>query len=179
MTSVAFRREACGETYEEIERMICKICWWFVENCHGEFDDYLSAANEAFVEAFHSYVPGRSQFTTWTYNRVRWRLIRSVNERNRHAERTTGEIDLDGFAKPSPFDLMSWTAELSDDAGVVVRLLVQTPIEMGEEVAKLTRGRSTIKASDIRCGLARQLREAGWTVARIVESFSEIREALT
>jgi len=161
---------ARAETYADVERMICGICWWFVDKFGGEFDDYLSEANVAYMQAHETYDPKRSHFTTWLWWTVRYALLNFVRaERTRMERFALGSDSMEKMEAPPRFDVDRFAGELSADAADVLRLTLDCPHEL---LACL--GLPEVDRGDV----CRCLRDAKWSVARVAESFGEIREAL-
>ncbi len=167
---------ASAETYGDVEKLIYRLAWKAVRRYGGEFDDYVSAANEAFAEAYASYDASRgASFPTWLWWKVKGTISGEVHQ-SKLQERTVAsgeDIDLDVLPGRSRFDLDVFKSELSYDARQVVTMVVESPHEIWDLLHHQDIG------SCVRGGLTRRLRDVGWTVARIAESFSEIREALS
>lgn len=166
---------ASAETYGDVEKLICRLCWKAVRRHGGEFDDYRSAANEAYCDAYASFDPARgAAFATHLWWQVRGAISRVVHQTSIQ-ERTVAageDIDLDVLPGRRRFDLTVFRSELSGDAREVVNMVVESPNEVWDLLHHRDIG------SCVRGGLIRRLRDLGWTVARVAESFEEIREAL-
>jgi hypothetical protein len=165
--------DAKYETYCDIEKMLYKMAWQTTKKFGGDFQEHLSAANEAFSDAYISYREGmNTSFSTWLYWQVRGRLQRSTfrNKMEQHTVNTGEDIDLSIFSCKDSFDLHTLLNEVSHDARVAIELI------MDSDFVDLDLSRETV--SCIRSGLAVKLQEIGWTTARIVDAFFEVKEAL-
>ena len=158
----------------------------------GDFDEAMSDANIAFLDAFDSY-NGSSAFTTWVRTRVWYALITSARKkaeergrrtRNLADEKVRGIPCSSGVGEDgaSMFDvpdrsrcsrLREVIEELGEDARIVVQLVVETPAEL-EQVWEAKGG----QPRNLRTSIRQYLADAGWTAARIAESFFEIRRVL-
>lgn len=164
--------QAVTETYEDVEKTIFDLCWKFSKSQGGDFDDYRSVANEAFMLAYHSYDGYRRvKFNTYVYQCVRNALCDEYTKNKQHRERFLCSEKIDNNpATKSHFDLEYFLSELPEDAKTVVGIIMGTPSEL-----------LSIMLNDdyrFRQGLRGVLSNMGWTTNRITESFIEIREAL-
>ena len=164
------------DTYNDIKNMLYKMAWNANKKYGKDWKEYESAANEGFMEAYNSYDPSKNTaFSTWVWWQARAKIqALAVGKKIDRMTVNPGEdIDLSIFQAKESFDLDSFQWDLSNDAKRVIKLLVDCPMELLD----------IIKTSDgpecIRCGLFCQLKEAGWTIARILESFIEVKEALS
>jgi len=166
--------DAMQETYEDIERMIFMMAWKAVEKFGGDWDEYYSLANEAFIDAYNSFNPEKAKFTTWLWHHVTSKILKSRYKSKLEQMTVAGgeDIDLTVHADKNRFDIDRFLFELSDNAKQVVELLLESPWDLSEIAC------SADGPSCIRSGLIHQLRDMGWTVAAICNTFGEIREAL-
>ena len=165
--------DAKHETYCDIEKMLYKMAWQTTRKFGGDFEEYLSAANEAFSDAYLTYREGmNTSFSTWVYWQVRGRLQRSTfrNKMEQHTVNTGEDIDLSIFSCRDSFDVSSFLNEVSHDARVAIELIIDSDF--------VDLNLSSEMMSCIRSGLLVKLQEMGWSVARAVDTFFEIREAL-
>ncbi len=172
MTTITLTELAETETYRDLERLVNKLCWWAVEHLGGDYSDYESAADQAYTKAVQTHDPARGQITTHVWWCVRNRLLSVAATERRHRERCRTDLDLDRLpARGKTFDLEALLLDLSEDARTVVRLVVDTP----GDLARLCRMR---RVDWMQQALGRALRNMGWTIGRVVESFDEVKEAL-
>jgi hypothetical protein len=158
------------DTYREVERMLYKMSWTFCKRYGGEFEEYMGAANEGFVDAYETYNPKETaSFSTWVYWAVLGRLTRLISIHKHHTKFTTA-IDLTLFQEKTGFDLRHILFEVSEDAKQLIDILWDFDV--------VNSNLSNEMISCIKSGLVCKLKETGWTTARILDTFSEIKEAL-
>src|SRR5574343_1138297 len=80
-------RDACEETYRDVQRLLFKIIHNFQAKHGGDWDDLMSVADEAFVVAYQTYRPERAQFTTWLQTKVYWALHSHLRDTIQHQDR--------------------------------------------------------------------------------------------
>jgi hypothetical protein len=126
------------------------------EDVHGE-------AGVLFCEALLRYDEARGDFGPW----VRYYVGKNLTEQARTLARRPVTVPLPHALSCAPgFNLARFLAELGPDACLVVRLALGG-----------TTGTAGGKGG--RSLLRRRLREWGWGLERIMESFREITDALT
>lgn len=168
------------DAYESVKMMIYKIVNKYQRRHGGEFDELLSVAHEAFMEAVWSFDPNRGKFTTHVWNRVTYKfkdeakLLRKgggfVHEEG-NASLNKGEEYLTAIQKADPdllkdkkrFDLQKFLGELSQEA----REAAEVALSIGSD----NKGMSLVDIMSI-------LVEAEWTAAEILKAFKELKEAL-
>lgn len=166
-------QDAVNETYMDVEKMIFQVCWKFAEKFGGNIEDHLSVAGETYMDAYNKFEPVRGfQFTTYLWCSLWHNLTRSIRGNKIDRMTTSGSVNFDSFAAKKHFDLGRWLFELSEDANTVVGILLDDP-ESFQGWCQ-TKGTKSQKR-----GLIKHLqRSLGWSAARVVESFGEIRESL-
>jgi len=172
---MAISQDAITETYADIEKMIFHMAWKAVNMFGGDWDDYFSIANEAFIDAYNSFDPDQTQFTTWLWWNVRGRILHSMNK-TKMDQMTTNigdDVEMIDLAEREHFDFQRFYDELSIGAKRVVMLVIDSPWDLAE-IAFSNDGPECIRS-----GMFKQLRRMGWTVAMICDAFVEVREALT
>ena len=168
-------RLAETETYHDVARLIDKLAWDAVRRHGGCWEDYVSAGNEAFVDAYRSYDERRgTAFSTWVWWKIRGAVSSEIKQTKvqQHTVASGEDVDLDVLPGRSNFDLSRFASELSEDARTVVKLALESSDRI-EDVLHHRDAGPTIKH-----GLRRKLSAMRWTLERILESFDEIREAL-
>lgn len=171
-------RDAATETYTDVERLIAKLVWKYSADW-GPFRDseeIRAEANLVFVKAFHEYDRSRSEFTTCLQFKI-WKWFQN-RMRKHYAELHRMRMETANLnlitRKQSRFHLPDLIDELSSDAATIVRLIVDTP----NDLRHILKHRHSGTAINVRWALAEFLKDLGWTVERITESFTEIKEAL-
>lgn len=166
-------RQAAEETYLEVKPVILAAVRDIYKRFGGNFDDILSDANTAFLEAYESWEPEKSSFTSW----LRLRIFSTTVNNLRHSCRDHARyehVDDSQLTRPTgSFDPKSLLEELTEDARIVVQLTLETPAEL-EAVVRAKGG----QPRNLRSSLRSYLAEMGWTACRIAESFNEVRRVL-
>jgi len=156
---------AVAETYGDVEKMLYRMAWTAVEKWGGEFNEWLSEANLAYMNAYHKYDRSKgASFITWLWHVVYHTLHDRHLKNHKHQDATA--LDLFEVPNRTPPLISRVFSEVSDDARVVVMLLLDVSPRSARNPAK------------VRIFLWQQLKAIGWTVARVSESFDEIREVL-
>jgi DNA-directed RNA polymerase specialized sigma24 family protein len=157
---------AVTSTYEDVEKLLFRMCWWAVDKWGGDFYEWLSEAHLAYMIAYERYESTHgASFNTWLWRKVRYSLQEKRRKDQRQLCHQLGEVEV---VEDRPKPLMSRVmGEASEDARTVIMLLLDVQPRAVRDPAK------------VRNHLWRQLKDIGWTVARVTESFDEIREVLT
>ncbi len=178
--ATALGQDALTETYQDVEKLICKTVWEFIESYGGDFQELQAEANFTFVKSYQSHQPSRSKFPTWLRNNI-WYTLLNFKKGFMYPIRHNKKIEYVPFIHPeSSFhekdenwltDLMD---ELGNDAIEIVNLFLDIPESVQE--AAMDAGGSGDK---IRSNMRRYAKEnLGWTARRVRETFSEIKEAV-
>ena len=162
---------ACEETYQDVEKLIYRLAWNAVERYGGEWDEYVRAGHLAYMKAWEAHDANRGAFTT-----ILWRcMVNAITDVRRAKERDGRQSLLgDGDEKlpaRNGFDLGRFLTELSEDAKLMVRAVVDSP-------GDLTLLLRTTSTRQIRRGLYQMFKSVGWSPARIIKCQQEVREAL-
>lgn len=164
---------AIEETYQDVEQLIYKLTYAHIRKYGRDFDEALSDANMGFLAAYERFDHAKAQFITFCYYYVYWYLLNGHNKPHGSTEKKTQfnrSMKLDGamlmaVVKDTGFDVGMFARDLSGDAQALIRLALDLP-----------RVKHPVK---LRRGLLRDLQHRlGWTAARCIETFKEIREAL-
>ena len=188
------QRATADETYEEVKDLLYATVWKVVRQFGGDFDELMSEANVAFLEAYSNF-DGSSSFSSWVRQSVWYKcvdLIRGrLTEQSRYAKGFSDEsvnrvpcsmagadADVRGILEipdrpHSSWKIQSMIEELTEDAALVVKLTIETPAEL-EAVVQAKGG----QPRNLRSSLRQYLAEMGWTACRIAESFNEVRRVL-
>ncbi len=166
------RKDAITTTYEDVERLLCFLCWKFQKQYGGDFEDWKEIASEAFLDAYLSYDPAKAKFTTHIYTKVQWRLRNHIDKELNRRKTLVFDSALVHHTcqKKTCFDIGSFLRELGEDARLVVLLVLETPAELVElcGMKGLTR-----------MGLRKYLYRLGWPMYRVANVFREINRELT
>jgi hypothetical protein len=186
------------ETFRDVEAMLQTIVQTFRNKCGvGTGDmlngpDLMAEARRLYCEAYETYDRNRSKFSTHCWTVVWWGLMQlkdkacqpkrcppnpivqlsRFDKRGRNRDELKGQHDRP-YALPLPdsfhFHIKEMLADASDDAGKVIRLVLELPTNTFQVKApKRSRRR-----------LVELLLEIGWTAERIVESFREITDLIS
>lgn len=166
------------ETYQDVEDMIHKVVHIFLRKkniVQTEYKEWHGEACVAFCKAFQSFDRHKgNRFTTWLWWNI-WHALSNKLQKEapqwmtfRLSEKLSANLidERQQNDARSNFDIQS----LSDDARVVTRIVLDTfgYVDGREE-----------KPEEIRIALYNLLCGMGWSGQRVLESFSEIRTALT
>jgi len=167
-----------AETYQDVEKMIHKVVHTFLRRKHllkVEYEEWHAEACMAFINAFRSFDRKLgNRFTTWLW----WCIWHALSDKlQREAPHwTTSRLDDNTVANlvdnrcrdnaGSGFDF----SLLTQDSQVVIKIVFGTfgHVDGKEE-----------KPGEIRLALYNLLCSMGWSGRRVLESFGEIRIALT
>lgn len=157
-------------TYRDVERMLDKLTWDICPD-RNLWEEYRSKANEAYCEAYNNYTPGRSQFSTWVYIWVRGKLrnYRQQDQTRRQRFGTGDPIGMGNMSDERPHRMEDLLRDVSEDARLVIRVLLETPGDFARMARHPKRTRRELWG---------RLRGIGWTMGRVVESVDEIKEAI-
>lgn len=174
------------DTYRDVEYLIHHICHLFKEKHGGDFDDLLDVANQVFMDVYRGFREGSAPFTSYLSTCVYRRLLdekrRSMriktisisgSGRKNDYEEGRGDIQLEDKSTPTSSPLNDLLDGLSEDAKVIVSLVLETP----PEIAKIIEGKGG-HPKNVRSTIRQHLTEMGWAYTRIAESFQEIGQVL-
>jgi DNA-directed RNA polymerase specialized sigma24 family protein len=171
MIAMNHNLHSADETYRDVEKLIYKMSWQAARRYGGDWEDYASAANGAFMDAFTSYDASQgTAFSTWLYWKIKGAVLHEIRKSTDQLHRE--DVDVNTVSCRCHFDFDEFVSELSYDARTVVTMIVESPLEVYNLLHHKDIG------SVLRGGLQHQLGSIGWSVARMSESFSEIRKAL-
>jgi len=169
---------AMSETFEDCKKNLDITVRNFQKQHGGDYDDLWSEAQLKFIHAYRSYDPKQgTDFKTWLYTKVWWGLYEVNRRKNgRDASRPQthtiiGEGDIPDQRR------LPWherKRNLSPDTRTIIKLVSQLL-----ENLQMMGVKSYEHSKEVRKPLiALFLREIGWSLQRIAESFGEIRDAL-
>lgn len=168
------KEEVLNETYGDVKKLIYKLCWRGVNRFGGEFDEYLSSANLAFCRAAKpgAWDSRKGHFSTYLWWCVWYAILDVERDKKRRMDRGPALVaDLGGVEDKRRFDFTHFLTMLSEDAALVAELTVEAPGELNR----------LMRRGD-RQGFCRmlweRLRGIGWSMARVVDSFDELKGVL-
>lgn len=162
------------ESYQQTEKLIHHTCHCFQRQWGGNYEDLLSEANQGFIEAMKGFDPSRGKLS----KRVRfvvWKRLKHASarefKRNALNKAIRDEKTLREVQQPKTFNLEKLMKEVSPDAAKLIKLVVDPPADIKLKKQK-------VKGQSKWYYIHSFLREIGWSISRITESFNEIQEAL-
>ena len=166
------------DTYKDVENLVYHICHVFQSKHGGDFDDLLSIAHQVFMDAFNCWTPGLAPFTSYLSTCIYRRLLLEKRQNSRiptiSLDKTETSIGWDPVDKSRSFSIKDFTEELSDDAKLIISLVLETPTEL----AKIINDKGG-HPKNVRSTIRQYLTKLNWTYNRISESFDEIKKVLS
>lgn len=162
------------ETYEDVKRLIYKMCNDFIRRNGGDFEELLSAANEVYMDAYRTWAPGAAPFTHYLCICIHRRLIGDWRKARRLP--ISSLTDDEGGQTPvadqhRDFRLAELTEGLSEAAKYIIQITFNPPEDLDGMIerkgGKMLHYSSTIKE---------YLRGAGWSRAAIRDAWMEVQE---
>lgn len=167
--------------YPHVKKMIHKLCYKAQRRFGGELEDWEGQAGLHFAMAHQSYRSDKgAKYTSWVQTKVWCGLLEAARKRTirwRHEQHRV-DLDLDAMAaqrEQEQFDLYKLLREVSDDAREAIHLAMELPKK--GKILKGKRGRKE-STSNKRTILIESLFEKGWSAARIIKVFQEIRRSI-
>ena len=165
------------QTYWDVEALVHSVTHAFLRQkhmCESEYEEWYGEACMAFTTAHRSFDLGRgTRFTTWLWHCI-WNAL---SDKYRREAQHWATVHLDDRMANGIVDKRSPPGGrsidfclLSQDAKVVVEIILGTFGHVDEKEAN---------PGEIRLALYALLSSMGWSGRRIVESFHEMRVALT
>jgi hypothetical protein len=182
------REYALTQTYAATERLVNLIVGKFCRVYQLPFDEYKAEANWLFMLAYEDYDPSVSRFSTW----LTFMITKGLHEKRRLESRRASYLspaplgEGDRVTGPSSW-LVDFLDGLSEDAQVVARLVIETPIDV--RAAIFQRGTTKRRLSAMsenwdecvgacRAGMREFLGYKGWDTERVSNAFGEVGKAL-
>lgn len=169
---------AITETFDDVQNLMFQYAHKFHKQYGGDWDEWVSEGQEIFMKAYTRYEPTKGSFVTWFafflqklfMEKVRRQTMRNVRHRK-------VDMDLYLYVKPrKAFDLEELGRDLSDDARMVVQLMLETPNDLKLCFAEQ---KKNIRFRDrILNGLIQFLSDIGWQQDRVFDAFDEVSQAL-
>lgn len=172
---ITTNKEAAAETYRDMRRLLYYLCHRFKLKYGGDFEELLSEAHEHYVTAYATFDPKKGEFQKRISFFVWARLLETKRKQAVQVRRYPHEQNPDLCQvgeRRRHFNPRRFANELSQDAGEVVRLALFPPLDILVSASE-KRPKKTAKV------IMEYLKDIGWSLERIRESFAEIREALS
>lgn len=170
--------------YEEVRALIFKQVYRFASQYGGDVDDLTGEAHIHFMQGDRQFAKGetatgieiKQPYHVVIKNHVWYGLFDTMRTRARRHSKAAmvqaGETDVT-LTDTHTFNARVLAIDSSDDARVVLELVLDPPAELEREVrAKGGEPRN------VRSSVRGYLRDNGWTPERITTAFDEIRKEL-
>lgn len=174
--------QTANETYAGVEKLIHKIISNHQSKFGGYYNDLLSTANWWYWYAARTHDPAKGTLPKRVAFLVNQGLSSDAKKRSkqkqfpetdifreRNEEKAEFNCHQENGLKAIPdrhhFDLEGLLGEISEDAACMIR----TALELEGGLPRISQKRNAV---------IQFLQGAGWSLARILESFREIRDAL-
>lgn len=160
--------------WEDYEKMAMRMAWGKVrKNPRLDFEDLMGQAHVAFCIAREKWDPDKGRFSTLFH----WQLM---DQMGKQAIKQLGHMPIEEALgvmdeQPSPEERASFLQEvecrLSDEAKIMVRMILGSPAELANWTFK-----TTVRVT--KTTIAQYFRAAGWRHQAIQSCFNEIRSML-
>ena len=178
MALTKLARASAQEAYLDTSHVLDKVVAAHTRRYGGDAEEYRSAADEWWMKAFERYDPAlRDSFEAWVRTKAAMGMMehhRREYVRNNLRPRKHRDLTNHPTAVPPEFDLDEFLEGLSEDAKMVVLLVLDTPIDVRLNLAQ----RGGDEPKNYRAALREFLGDLGWSFARVMASFREIKEYL-
>jgi len=177
------------DALQSVQKLVWKLTHGFHDRYGGEWEDWEAEAQLCFTSAYRTWSPERAKLTTWVYWAV-WNGLRDVVRKKYQSEQRLptnpesvvfgGNEDSGGLANfPDRFHLQfdkeSLLEKVSDDASLVIDLVLEPPVDV--LLTARQRG-GELNPKNLKRAVIEYLKDVGWATERVLESFTEIAEAL-
>jgi len=174
--NATLRREILTETYEDMQKLICEAAWKFWRAYGGDIDDLIGQANLIFIKAVDSHDASQSKLTTWICFCIKNGLLDYMREQYRPAHI---EINESMNSRHEQFSVIELLDEMERDAITILQLFLDTPQEiLLDALSGGEKGLASVRQC-MKRRMRNRLRQMGWTIERITESFNEIRNIIS
>lgn len=155
--------------YEESKGLIWNTAYKFWLLYGGELDEYTSVGHLAFMKAVNTYEEEKSSFITWLRITI-WQQLNDHKDSEWVARKYRATDMVMETFNPPFLDLLD---ELDEDATELVRLILETPMELQRLIeieGNTMRG--------VKPALVEHMRSQGWSGARTGRAFQTIKGKL-
>lgn len=170
--------QAVTDTYEDVKKMIYKICHSYAARHQVAFEDVLSEGHRTFMKCFYNYNPDRfktkAKFSSYLYFALSCELSTHLKKEYRHRGHQEIKDELLGATEGDANFRMMLESELSEDAKGIVSLILDTP----SDICVLYKWHDVRGKQSCLTALRSYLEDIGWGASRITESFNEIKKII-
>lgn len=121
------------EEFPKVEKMIYNLAWHFARkfpfpNEQDMFEECRSIAFQTYMNCWWDFDSTRASFVTYIHKKVYWRLQTHIMEMSKHPVELVEDISLlTPAVSPEVNRPMRMLHELSDDARIMMDLILETP----------------------------------------------------
>lgn len=171
-------RTAAGEAYEDLHSLKCSVIQKFQQKYGGMWDDWDSHADEIFMSAWTRYDTKKGKFATWYAFLLYKEFMEKVRRQSmKGAKLKQVDYNLELYNKPKDsWNCIEFLRDLSEDARMVVMLVLDTPNDI--KLALAERSRIESLRDKMIESIQEFLTDYGWDPDRIYSSFDEVTQAL-
>ena len=159
--------------YRDVERLIWSFVYRFASQFGGDIEEYYSHSHEIYMRVQERYNPNVARFSTYLLPAL-YRKFKAVWEFNRRRDSVwqTQLGDFSHIGSPVRDYYREYTDNLSDDAALIVDLIMETPHSVPLGICGAVPEPSP---TEWRRAIHKFLRSEGWPVDRIKQGFEEIK----
>jgi len=174
----AEQHAAAEANYDLYKGLLDTTVRGFVNKYGGNYEDLRQDAETIFVQS-HTYGPGEGMTMQGHIRSCVW--MRLIDQHRTTIRRGKRHVDFDAAISCSVEDtsedrVRGLMADLTEDAKTLLRLFTDTPTELREIVND---GRvSKNKCAAVRLAFQKYLRDKGWDIRRVFESFESLKEVV-
>lgn len=168
---------AISETYLDAQQLMKDTVNKFKWRYGGNEEDLLSEANQVFMRAWANHNPACGKFLPWLRYEIWHNLLSTARNIAKKAERLQRQYqNLDTVVQVERFNMDAFVGDLSKDAAMIAKLVVEPPIDVMLTAAQFKGMKNPFS---VRAAIVEYLKDFGWAMSRITRSFNEITEALS
>lgn len=162
--------------YQDYEKSIKKLVWYYCKRSRFSFDELLSEANIGFLKAVDTYDENKSCFHTYLIVVVGNRIKNYINQKEPIFNDDVNLVSSNRNPEQE-CSFRNLIENLSAEAREVVDTVLNTPGEMIELVKEMTSNRQG-KMHLYKTTITRYFRSKGWRFDMINAAYSEIKSIL-
>lgn len=172
------RKEILTETYEDMRILIFDIVREFQRRYDGDIDDLMAQANLLYIYAYDKYDETKAKLSTWLTCRINYGLLTYIKAeyKQTHLSINNEHTKIESET-PNQFSIMELLDEMEQDALTILQLFLETPKDIIQNIIDEGKQMNHIQGY-MRKRIRNRMRQMGWTIRRITESFEEIKNAL-
>ena len=173
-------KTAVTSTYEDVEDLCNSLAWKAYKSFGGSYEEWQAESYYGFMKAYKAFDLSKGiKFVTYAYTAIWNTLLDLQDDRIKKLTHEKNILDVEDDEEESIEPAQETRSlverilsEVSEDGRVIVSLIFETPAELKGLL-------SSRKPVESRKQLWHYLRKFGWTMARVVTAFTEVREVLS